>query len=246
MGQDENNKEKKGSSWFKDFMYEKKDGEKPVVDTKKSSEKKTTFPNQQTNTAAPAKNTVVHNDFMDSESSSEIVSGINPEVISKVQSAYESNFVKLNKPGVDFFEYFNLVKKQGFDKPGAYEMALDMTTGMNGELSKEILISQADGYISQINDLHQTQLQKGEAKKQEIVTNRDNEQKSLTDNLRNLKEQLESVQTQIQATENKLSVVDSKYQPQLSDIEQRLMANDLVKNKMVVDLNKVKQGISSI
>lgn len=244
MGQDENKGEKKGS-WFKDFMYEKKEGDK-TTETKKAPEKKTTFPSQQNNTAAPVKNTIVHDDFMDSVNNSTPTSGIDPEVVSKVQSAYESNFVKLNKPGVDFFEYFNLVKKQGFDKPEAYGMALDMTTGMNQELSKEILTSQADGYIAQINNLHQTQLQKGEAKKQEIVANRDNEQKSLTENLRNLKEQLESVQTQIHATENKLSVVDSKYQPQLSDIEQRLMANDLVKNKMVVELNKVKQGISSI
>lgn len=138
------------------------------------------------------------------------------------------------------------VRKGGIDKPGALSFAVDMASSMGDNITKELLAAQAQDYIEQVNNMHALNQSKGESKKTEIVNNQQTESKNLTAELANLEEQLELLKTTIADRKRKLETVSHKYEPQLHDVEQRLMANDLVKNQMVVELEKVKNGLQNL
>jgi hypothetical protein len=58
-----------------------------------------------------------------------------------------------------------------------------------------------------------------------------------------MRQQLEQLQVQISDRENKLSVIDSKYGPVLAEVETKIAANDLAKQKIVGSIEQVKNGI---
>ncbi len=66
------------------------------------------------------------------------------------------------------------------------------------------------------------------------------ENESLVGELSLLRQQLEAIQTQIADRENKLSVIDVKYAPMMVEVDSKLSANDMAKNKIVQSIEQVK------
>ena len=85
----------------------------------------------------------------------------------------------------------------------------------------------------------------GNAKKQEIINQKETENQSLTAELQALQQQLININMQIQTKQNLLSDVNNKYQPKISEIDFKLQANDVAKDKIVSSINKVKNGINN-
>jgi hypothetical protein len=124
-------------------------------------------------------------------------------------------------------------------------MAFGMGKAMDKNLTKEKLISQSDFYTSELMKLYNQNVAEGTQKKQDLINLKNNENQSLTDDLTSLKQQLETIQVQIQDRERKLSLIDSKYEPQIVERDNKLLANDFAKNKIISTIETVKQGINN-
>lgn len=161
----------------------------------------------------------------------------------KTNKMYEEGFVKLNQPGYDFFEFYRAVTKGGVDNQQVYEMALEMGIAMDSNVSKQSLASQADFYVAKLVEAHASNATKGTSQRDGLVQQKQMESTNLSSELTNLKTQLESIQTQIRVKETELSGIDNKYQTQIKEIEYKLIANDVVKDKYVSTINKVKSNI---
>lgn len=164
----------------------------------------------------------------------------------KILAVYDSGFNKLNQPGYDFFEFFKAVSKSGIDNPQVYEMALDMGQAMDANVSKQSLLSQADYYISELTKVYNGFNSEGQSKMNELVTRKSSESQSLAAEISSLKLQLESIQNQIQTKQFTLNEIDTKYQPDIEQVSQKLSANDIVKDNLISTINKVKSNISNI
>lgn len=158
--------------------------------------------------------------------------------------AYENAFNDLNQSGYDFFEFFQAIIHGDINNSQTYTMAFAMGKGMEKSITKEKLLSQSDYYINELNNLYSKNVSGGNQKKQDLINQKQNENQNLTAELSSLQQQLEGIEVQIKDKENKLSLIDSKYLPKIAEYDNKLMANDFAKSKILSSIEAVKQGIN--
>lgn len=170
-------------------------------------------------------------------------SNVSNEALAKTLEMYEAGFDSLNQPGYDFYEFFKTVMAGGADNPAIYGMAFGMGSAMDKSITKDKLLVQSDFYITEINKVYNDYVAKGNGKRQEVINQKNHENESLLGELNLMRQQLEQLQVQISDRENKLSVIDSKYGPILNEVDSKIAANDLAKQKIVGSIELVKNGI---
>lgn len=170
----------------------------------------------------------------------------NDEQINKILEMYQSGFNSLNQPGYDFFEFYQAIMTSGgVDNPQMYVMAMSMGSAMEPSNTKEKLISQADYYLNEINKVYDSYVNTGSSKRNTLIQQKESENRTLNDELSNLRSQLEAITNQIKSKENQLSLIDNKYQPQINEVDSKLKANDIAKDRIVSNIVKVKNGINN-
>lgn len=169
--------------------------------------------------------------------------GFSSEHYQKALDIYQSGFDSLNQPGYDFYEYYQSVKQAGIDNPQIYVMAFTMGQAMEKTISKDKLTQQADYYINEINKVYNDYVMKGGEKKNQIIAQKNSESQNLANELSLMEQQLEALKVQIQDRQAKLNMVDSKFNPQISEIDSKLSANDSAKNEVINSIQLVKNGI---
>lgn len=228
----------------KNWIFANEDSEdKPKIkETPQEPSKKTTFPTEQTNPSAgffgfgakqPPQPTFTPS----------INTGVSQEHVDKALQVYQQGFDSLNQSGYDFYEFYQGLSEEDRSNPSVYAMAFRMASAMDKSISKEKLIGQADFYIGKIIESYNSFVANGNGKKQELLGQKEQENHSLTNDLGMLKQQLEAIQIQIADKEQKLLAIDSKYTPKLIEVDSKLAANDIAKNKIVSSIEQVKQGI---
>ena len=167
------------------------------------------------------------------------------EHLNNAIDVYKRGFESLNQPGYDFYEFFKAVAIAGPENPQVYQMAFMMGASMDATITKEKLIQQSDFYINEINKVYNDFVAKGNAKKQELEQLKLTENQSLASELEMLKQQLEALKTKVADRENKLKEIGGKYEPNIVEVNSKLAANDIAKNKIVESINQVKRGIKN-
>lgn len=162
-----------------------------------------------------------------------------------IMKLYEEGFAKLNKQGVEFYEYFEAVVEAGINDPAAYKMALKMLSKMEKGMTKDSLAIQSQFYIDELTKVHATYVSKGVATKAELMSAKDSEGLKLKSDIQLLRDQIESLRNQLGAKEIQLSQIDGRYQPKISELECKIMANDTAKNRLVGLINTVVAGIKT-
>ena len=172
-----------------------------------------------------------------------IPTSVSNEHLKATLELYQKGFDSLNQPGYDFYEFYQAIMQAGPTNPQVYGMALTMASAMDKTITKDKLIQQSDYYLTEINKVYNDYNTKGVAKKQDLITQKQHENESLTNELSLLRQQLEAIRTQIADKENKLSVIDVKYAPMLSEVDSKIGANEMAKNQIVQSIEQVKNGI---
>ena len=160
-----------------------------------------------------------------------------------VMEMYEKGFEGLNRPGVEFFEYYKAVAEAGIDNPAAYKMAFTMLRAMEPSMTKESLLSQSQFYIAEIEKVHTHFDSEGVSKRTQLQGECSGEREKLQNEIHNLNIQLESIKNQISSKEQTLTQLDGKYIPKIEDIECKRMANDQAKSRILGGLMKIIEGI---
>jgi len=210
-------------------------------DNKPVKQSTTKFPTSEPKTEAPSSSSF--GSFGFGSTPTPTSTNVSNEALSKALLIYENGFDSLNQPGYDFYEFYKAVMAGGVDNPAIYGMAFGMGTAMDKTITKEKLLQQSDFYLNEITKVYNEYVSKGNTKRQEVINQKNHENESLIGELNLMKQQLEQLQIQIADRENKLSVIDSKYGPILSEVENKIAANDMAKEKIVGSIEQVKNGI---
>jgi hypothetical protein len=232
---------------FKDlfFVSEENTNENPKKEVEKQSQPTTTkFPTAET-TEVPTAETSTPTFCPQPTTPVFQASAPSPEYLNKALEVYQKGFDSLNQPGFDFYEFYQSVASGGIDNPAVYAMAFQMASAMDKTVTKTSLTQQADFYIGEIQKVYEDFVTKGQAKKQEVELLKVNENQSLTNELNVMTQQLEALKAQIDDRARKLSAIDSKYNPQLSEIDSKLAANSMAKDRILGSIQTVKQGINN-
>lgn len=163
--------------------------------------------------------------------------------IDNIMKMYEDGFKGLNMDGYDFFEYLQMVAGVGIDNSMAYVMAFTMGKTMGA--TKESLLSQSQYYVDEINKVYNHYVESGVSKKEATIKMKNDEALSLNAELSSINSEIARLNSLKSEKESMLLSIDEKYSPQISEIECKLKANDMAKEKIIGTINTVVNGIKS-
>ena len=217
-------------NWKGLFVNDEGSPQEKEVET--SSEKITSFPSEtNSNTKFPQQVSMP--------------TSIDNSVLGTVVEMYEAGFESLNKPGYDFYEFFKAIKAVGSNDASVYKMAFTMASGVDKNVTKASLLEQSNFYIKEIDKVHQQYQSKGNAKKTQIQSGLKTKKTTLSTEVSQLEKQILQLQTQISEKKNQLLSIDSNLITDVSDIEQKIVANDLAKTKILDTIGAVVEGIKN-
>lgn len=173
-------------------------------------------------------------------------------VINEVLMVYEKGIDSINMPGYDFYEFYKAIGSITNAGEQAYQMAYQMAKSMDSSLSTQKLLSDAEFYISKINEVHNQYSMQGQQKISSLEAKKNDEKNKLTADINDATQQVNQLRTQMQELEaqinqkrTRLTAVDGDYLPQENTIRQKLLANDNAKQMSILKLSSVKDGIQN-
>lgn len=194
-----------------------------------------------TNQAPPI---IEANKFPVENSKSTTTESLNNPFISEIVGVYEKGFESLNSPNFDFFEFYKSVITVGINNSQSYQMAFTMGSAMNPELSKVSLIEKANFYISEIEKVHKNFQKTGSSKRNEINARINTEKQALVSSISEIEAKIVQLQKELIDKKAELEKVDSANSQEFSEIELKLEANEVAKQRLLQSINQVVTGIN--
>ncbi len=176
---------------------------------------------------------------------------VNDKEVLEVLSVYEKGLESINMPGYDFYEFYMSVNAIGSPTEPVYNMAFQMAKTMDRTITTQKLLTDAEFYISKINEVYNQYVAQGQAKLNELSNQQQAEKQKLADDFNSIVSEIDKLKSQLSVLENELqqkktaqSQVEQVYKPQETTIRSKLHANDNAHNISLQRLNTVKDGIS--
>lgn len=173
----------------------------------------------------------------------------NPHV-EEIIEVYEKGLESINMPGYDFYDFYNAIKAAGAQTESVYKIAFQMGKTMDANISSNKLVSDAEFYISKINEVYQNYSEQGRQKLDGLNSQLSAEKNKLAQEasrieseIKKMKEQIQAQERKLNETRNDLAKVEDKYKPQQGSIQQKLTANDQAMQISIQRLNSIKEGI---
>lgn len=164
--------------------------------------------------------------------------------IGEVLEVYQKGFEGLNKEGFDFFELYKSVNAVGVTNPQSYQMAFTMGKTIQPDLTKEFLLEKSKFYISEIEKVYATYHETGTNRNKELTTSITNQKNDLAKTISDLEAQIAKLQTELEAKKFELSKIDIANHAQFSEIQLKIEANNIAKQKIIESINIVVTGIN--
>lgn len=162
-----------------------------------------------------------------------------------IMKLYEDGFASLNRPGIEFYEFFEAVVGGGMDNPMTYKIALKTLSSMEKSMTKDSLVAQSQFYIDELTKVHAGYNAEGLRKKNDLIADKNSEGQKLQIDIKTMQDQIESLKNQLSVKQTQLSQIDAKYQPKVGDFDCRLMANNEAKNRILGTIDAVVNGIKA-
>ncbi len=172
-------------------------------------------------------------------------SDIANSTLATVVEMYESGFESLNQPGYDFYEFFKAIKAVGSNDASVYKMALTMAQSVDSGVSKAKLLTQGEFYVNEIDKVHKQYQKQGNSKKDQISAAKKAEKSNLSAEILALEKQLIEIQNQISVKKDQLASLDSSLLNDVSEIDQKIAANDMARAKILETIMTVVNGIKN-
>jgi hypothetical protein len=168
----------------------------------------------------------------------------NNPFVAEVFDVYQKGFDGLNNDGFDFFELYKSVNAVGVTNPQSYQMAFTMGKTIKPDLTKDFLLEKSKYYISEIEKVYAKYHETGTSRSKELHANITNQKNGLTKNISDLEAQISKLQAELEAKKFELSKIDIANQAQFSEIQLKIEANNIAKQKILESINLVVTGIN--
>jgi hypothetical protein len=171
------------------------------------------------------------------------------DFVQRLQNLINQN----NQTGFDFLEFTeSLFEEKQNPNDEVYKTVFRIAQKMDKSLTPSRLLDSAMYYKDLVQRTADTEIHKGESKKQEIQAEKDTEKTNLDNNLKStrtkiqqLTKQIQELQNQDVALSNQLMAIDQKYQGQFIDIDRKINAIRNAKEQVIVSIVDIEAGIKS-
>jgi hypothetical protein len=171
-------------------------------------------------------------------------------VLKEILGVYENGLDSINMPGYDFYEFYQAIASTGSHNEQTYRMAYQMAKSLDKTITSGKFLTDAEFYISKINEVHGEYVRQGQQKLNAIQDQKSRDKGQLNNDIdqsikriNELKVELTRLENDINLKKNTLARIDENAQPQEKMIKDKLNANDNAHKVSIDKLNAVKQCI---
>jgi len=132
------------------------------------------------------------------------------------------NFLEsINKPGVDFLEFWNAVEAmEGGVVPANIKNAFVAIKMMSGNaVTKDILLSTGNAYVNELTAAINQDIAGKTKSKKDLQKSLDLEKVSLESQITSLRQQIETLTSELRQNETALAQINGKYAPQMQEVD---------------------------
>jgi hypothetical protein len=171
------------------------------------------------------------------------------DFVQRLQNLINQN----NQPGFDFLEFTeSLFEEKQNPSPEVFKTVFRIAQKIDKSLTPSRLLDSARFYKDLVQRAADTEINKGESKKQGLQGEKDTEKNNLDNNLRDTRSKIQQLNRQIQELQsqdvtisNQLFAIDQKYSNQFIDIERKINAIRNAKEQVVLSIVDIEAGIKS-
>jgi uncharacterized small protein (DUF1192 family) len=225
-----------GFNWKSIFIND----ESTSTDTQKQTTSISTQTPKQAETKFPETKFPETNTITNSVSTGDI----NNPFLNEILEVYNKGFEGLNSEGFDFFEMYKSVMAVGPTNPQSYQMAFTMGKTIKSDLSKDFLLEKSKFYIYEIEKVYAKYDATGNSKHKDlnntIATQKNNLSKSIAD----LESQIAKLQAELETKKAELARIDFDNKEMFAQIQLKIEANNIAKQKILESINTVVTGIN--
>lgn len=172
------------------------------------------------------------------------VGSTNNPFINEILEVYNRGFEGLNSEGFDFFELYKSVMAVGPANPQSYQMAFTMGKTIKSDLSKEFLLEKSKFYITEIEKVYAKYDATGNSKNKDLNNTITTQKYNLTKNIEDLQSQIAKLQSELESKKAELAKIDSDNAALFTEIQLKIEANNIAKQKILESINTVVTGIN--
>lgn len=158
-----------------------------------------------------------------------------------------------NQAGFDFLEFTEtLFEETQNPTADVFKTVFRIAQKMDKSLTPERLLESAKYYRDLVQQAADSEVSKGESKKQSLMSDKDTEKRNLETSLKDTKARIEQLNKQIQELQKQdilistqLSEIEQKYSGQFTDIEYKIGAIKAAKEQVIVSIVDIEAGITT-
>ena len=171
------------------------------------------------------------------------------DFVQRLQNLINQN----NQPGFDFLDFTeSLFEEKQNPTPEIYKTVFRIAQKIDKSLTPARLMESAGFYKDLVQRTVENEVSKGEAKKQGLQSEKDNERNNLDKSLKETRSKIQELTKQIQelqnqdlALSNQLMAIDQKYGSQFIDIDRKINAIRSAREQVLVSIVDIEAGIKS-
>jgi hypothetical protein len=171
------------------------------------------------------------------------------DFVQRLQNLINQN----NQPGFDFLEFTeSLFEEKQNPTPEVYKTVFRIAQKIDKSLTPSSLLNSARHYKELVQQTADSEISKGDGKKQGLQTEKDTEKNNLDSSLKStrakiqqLSKQIQDLQNQELTLNNQLLAIDQKYESKFIDIDRKISAIRNAKEQVVVSIVDIEAGIKS-
>jgi flagellar biosynthesis component FlhA len=170
--------------------------------------------------------------------------------VKEVLDVYESGLDSINMPGYDFYEFYKAITSIAQVNENTYQLAYQMAKSLDKTVTAQKLMTDAEFYISKINEVHGQYVSQGQQKLNSLQekknTDKDKLQREIdagAARITQLRAELQQLEADVNQKRGALAKTDESFYPQEKAIREKLMANDMARKVSIDKLNSIKEGI---
>lgn len=143
---------------------------------------------------------------------------------------------KINEQGIDFFEVWNAAAEMGTVDAVSIKAAFTSLKYVDKTLNKDKLIRTGQNYATELKKVIDKETSQKQQQKETIEQSLVNEKNSLTQEVQTIEKNIEELKEKLNARQKDLKDINSKYEPQLRDIDHKIAIGNTAVTEVVADI----------
>ncbi|MCZ4245789.1 hypothetical protein [Pedobacter punctiformis] len=145
---------------------------------------------------------------------------------------------KMNEPGLDFFEVWNAAAEMGSIDATTIKAAFTSLKYVEKSLNKEKLLTSGRNYAAGLKKVIDQESSQKQQQKQNIENSLIEEKDSLVNEIKSIEQNITDLKAKLLIKEQDLKSINAKYDPQLTDIDQKIALGNAAVSEVIADIEK--------